>query len=154
MTMAPVPLQLCKCCNSCLIHGASLACIMFCCSVCLTGYPPFYSDDPLTTCRKIVNWRMFLKFPEEIRISSAAKDLIQRLMCDVDDRLGTIGVQVKQLNTLPWVDSSVCCLLWYMKCLTPCPAMGWEFECHSKSGVVLSAPDSAAAPFIRCTSKP
>lgn len=33
----------------------------------LVGYPPFYSDEPLTTCRKIVNWRMFLKFPEEVR---------------------------------------------------------------------------------------
>lgn len=59
-----------------------------------TGYPPFYSDDPLTTCRKIVNWRMFLKFPDEIAINPACKDLIQRLMCDVDDRLGTQGVQV------------------------------------------------------------
>uniref|UniRef100_A0A383V4A7 non-specific serine/threonine protein kinase n=1 Tax=Tetradesmus obliquus TaxID=3088 RepID=A0A383V4A7_TETOB len=59
----------------------------------LIGYPPFYSDDPLTTCRKIVNWRLFLKFPQEIAISPAAKDLIQRLMCDVDDRLGTNGVQ-------------------------------------------------------------
>jgi hypothetical protein len=35
----------------------------------MIGYPPFYSDDPLTTCRKIVNWRMFLKFPEEIQVS-------------------------------------------------------------------------------------
>jgi serine/threonine kinase 38 len=35
------------------------------------GYPPFYSDDPLTTCRKIVNWRLFLKFPQEIAISPA-----------------------------------------------------------------------------------
>jgi hypothetical protein len=58
------------------------------------GYPPFYSDDPLTTCRKIVNWRLFLKFPEEATVSPACKDLIQRLMCDVDDRLGTQGVGV------------------------------------------------------------
>ena len=65
------------------------------CPFCFPGYPPFYSDDPLTTCRKIVNWRMFLKFPEEISISPAAKDLIQRLMCDVDDRLGTKGVEVR-----------------------------------------------------------
>jgi serine/threonine kinase 38 len=37
------------------------------------GYPPFYSDDPLTTCRKIVNWRLFLKFPQEIAISPAGE---------------------------------------------------------------------------------
>ena len=50
------------------------------------------SDDPLTTCRKIVNWRLFLKFPDEVAVSGPAKDLITRLMCDVDDRLGTLGV--------------------------------------------------------------
>ena len=55
------------------------------------GYPPFYSDDPMTTCRKIVNWRMFLKFPEEAPISPEARDLVERLLCDVDDRLGSKG---------------------------------------------------------------
>ena len=30
------------------------------------GYPPFYSDDPMTTCRKIVNWRTCLRFPPEV----------------------------------------------------------------------------------------
>eukprot|EP00201_Polytomella_parva_P023273 CAMPEP_0175045356 /NCGR_PEP_ID=MMETSP0052_2-20121109/4366_1 /TAXON_ID=51329 ORGANISM="Polytomella parva, Strain SAG 63-3" /NCGR_SAMPLE_ID=MMETSP0052_2 /ASSEMBLY_ACC=CAM_ASM_000194 /LENGTH=525 /DNA_ID=CAMNT_0016308855 /DNA_START=48 /DNA_END=1625 /DNA_ORIENTATION=+ len=67
----------------------SLGAIMF---EMLIGYPPFYSDDPITTCRKIVNWRMFLKFPPEIQIHPAARDLIERLMCDVDTRLGTNGV--------------------------------------------------------------
>ncbi|CAM8924607.1 unnamed protein product [Rhodiola kirilowii] len=28
----------------------------------LVGYPPFYSDEPMSTCRKIVNWRAHLKF--------------------------------------------------------------------------------------------
>ena len=59
---------------------------------CLVGYPPFYSDDPLTTCRKIVNWRSFLKIPPEAGLSPAAADLIARLMCDVEERLGTRGV--------------------------------------------------------------
>lgn len=70
------------------------------------GYPPFFSDDPLTTCRKIVNWRLFLKYPEEIKISPAAHDLISRLMCDVDERLGTNGVQVWRLcnHWRLWVD--------------------------------------------------
>lgn len=59
----------------------------------LVGYPPFYSDDPMTTCRKIVYWRTFLRFPPEVHMSAEAKDLIQRLLCDADDRLGTRGVQ-------------------------------------------------------------
>jgi len=81
----------------------SLGAIMF---EMMIGYPPFYSDEPLTTCRKIVNWRTFLKFPDEIQISPAARDLIQRLMCDVDERLGTNGVhEIKAhpfFTGLPW----------------------------------------------------
>lgn len=60
----------------------------------MVGFPPFYSDDPMTTCRKIVNWRAYLKFtPEaEATLSPAAKDFIKRLLCDVDHRLGTRGI--------------------------------------------------------------
>lgn len=72
----------------------------------LVGYPPFYSDDPLTTCRKIVNWRMFLRFPTEVALTSSAKDLITRLMCDVDERLGTHGVQ--DIKTHPFFS----CIQW------------------------------------------
>ena len=57
----------------------------------LVGYPPFYSDDPMTTCRKIVNWKSHLKFPEEARLSPEAKDLIGRLLCNVNHRLGSKG---------------------------------------------------------------
>ncbi|MED6172151.1 hypothetical protein PIB30_047371, partial [Stylosanthes scabra] len=57
----------------------------------LVGYPPFYSDDPMTTCRKIVNWRSHLKFPEEARLSREAKDLICKLLCNVNHRLGSKG---------------------------------------------------------------
>ncbi|XP_057506373.1 uncharacterized protein LOC130789598 isoform X2 [Actinidia eriantha] len=59
----------------------------------LVGYPPFYSDDPITTCRKIVQWRSHLKFPQESRLTPEAKDLICRLICDVEHRLGTQGAQ-------------------------------------------------------------
>ena len=34
----------------------------------MVGYPPFYSDDPMTTCRKIVNWRQCLSFPDEVSL--------------------------------------------------------------------------------------
>ncbi|KAJ8899519.1 hypothetical protein K2173_018493 [Erythroxylum novogranatense] len=57
----------------------------------LVGYPPFYSDDPMTTCRKIVNWRTHLKFPEEAKLSPDAKDLISKLLCNVNQRLGSKG---------------------------------------------------------------
>ncbi|CAA6675690.1 unnamed protein product [Spirodela intermedia] len=64
----------------------------------LVGYPPFYSDDQMTTCRKIVHWRNHLRFPEEARLSPEAKDLICRLLCDVDHRLGIGGAnQIKAL---------------------------------------------------------
>ncbi|KAG6732534.1 hypothetical protein I3842_01G182900 [Carya illinoinensis] len=57
----------------------------------LVGYPPFYSDEPMSTCRKIVNWRTHLKFPEEANLSPKAKDLISKMLCNVDQRLGTKG---------------------------------------------------------------
>lgn len=66
----------------------------------LVGYPPFYADDPLTTCRKIVHWRNHLKFPEDSRLSPEAKDLICRLLCDVEHRLGTGGAH--QIKAHPW----------------------------------------------------
>ncbi|RZC49623.1 hypothetical protein C5167_018041 [Papaver somniferum] len=71
----------------------------------LVGYPPFYSDDPITTCKKIVHWRTHLKFPEEPRLTLEAKDLICRLLCDVDHRLGTAGAD--QIKAHPWFQDVV-----------------------------------------------
>uniref|UniRef100_A0A7I4D1Q3 Protein kinase domain-containing protein n=1 Tax=Physcomitrium patens TaxID=3218 RepID=A0A7I4D1Q3_PHYPA len=68
----------------------------------LVGYPPFYSDEPMTTCRKIVNWRNNLKFPDEAKLTPEAKDLISRLLCDVEHRLGTRGVaEIKSDSQIP-----------------------------------------------------
>ncbi|KAL5062489.1 hypothetical protein RYX36_024226 [Vicia faba] len=70
----------------------------------LVGYPPFCSDDPRMTCQKIVNWKACLKFPEEPKISAEARDLICSLLCDVDTRLGTRGVdEIKILDLLKYV---------------------------------------------------
>lgn len=49
------------------------------------------ADDPMMTCRKIVNWRSCLKFPEDARLPPAALDLMRRLLCDVEERLGSHG---------------------------------------------------------------
>ncbi|KAG9154325.1 hypothetical protein Leryth_000771 [Lithospermum erythrorhizon] len=66
----------------------------------LVGYPPFYSDDPMSTCRKIVNWRSHLKFPEEAKLSPEAKDLISKLLCNVNHRLGSNGAD--EIKVHPW----------------------------------------------------
>ncbi|XP_059660330.1 uncharacterized protein LOC132306782 isoform X2 [Cornus florida] len=66
----------------------------------LVGYPPFYSDDPMSTCRKIVNWRTHLKFPEEANLFPAAKDLISKLLCNVNQRLGSKGAD--EIKVHPW----------------------------------------------------
>ncbi|KAI9386147.1 hypothetical protein POPTR_011G157000v4 [Populus trichocarpa] len=65
----------------------------------LVGYPPFYSEEPMSTCRKIVNWRNHLKFPEEAKLSVEAKDLIRKLLCNVEQRLGTKGAHEIKLHT-------------------------------------------------------
>lgn len=75
----------------------SLGAIMF---EMLVGYPPFYSEEPLSTCRKIVNWRTHLKFPEEAKLSAEAKDLIRKLLCNVEQRLGTKGAY--EIKAHPW----------------------------------------------------
>ncbi|XP_038896153.1 serine/threonine-protein kinase 38-like isoform X1 [Benincasa hispida] len=70
----------------------------------LVGYPPFYSDDPMSTCRKIVNWRTHLKFPDEAKLSPLAKDLISRLLCNVNQRLGTNGAD--EIKVHPWFEGT------------------------------------------------
>ncbi|CAH9051214.1 unnamed protein product [Cuscuta epithymum] len=66
----------------------------------LVGYPPFYSDEPMSTCRKIVNWKSHLKFPEEAKLSPEAKDFISKLLCNVNHRLGSKGTN--EIKAHPW----------------------------------------------------
>lgn len=57
----------------------------------IIGYPPFYSDSPNETCRKILNWKETFSIPTERKISRDAKDLIQRLITSPSTRLGFNG---------------------------------------------------------------
>ena len=59
----------------------------------LVGYPPFFSDDPSVTCQKILHWRKTLNIPPEANLSPAATDILKRLLCDADHRLGANGVE-------------------------------------------------------------
>lgn len=66
----------------------SLGAIMF---ECLVGWPPFCSETPAETYRKIMNWRESLQFPEDVHLSPEAEDLILRLLTSADHRLGSHG---------------------------------------------------------------
>nr|CAD1831391.1 unnamed protein product [Ananas comosus var. bracteatus] len=52
----------------------------------------------------IVNWRNHLKFPEEAKLSPEAKDLISRLLCNVEQRLGTKGAH--EIKAHPWFNGT------------------------------------------------
>jgi len=68
----------------------SLGVIMY---ECIVGYPPFFSEDPLTTCRKIVNWKKSLEFPDDVALSDNAISLIRCMICDKEDRLDYDGLK-------------------------------------------------------------
>eukprot|EP00005_Dracoamoeba_jomungandri_P013269 CAMPEP_0174266360 /NCGR_PEP_ID=MMETSP0439-20130205/29830_1 /TAXON_ID=0 /ORGANISM="Stereomyxa ramosa, Strain Chinc5" /LENGTH=476 /DNA_ID=CAMNT_0015353263 /DNA_START=55 /DNA_END=1485 /DNA_ORIENTATION=- len=53
----------------------------------LCGYPPFCSETPTETYRKIMNWKETLQFPEEVELSEEARDLILKLCCSQKERL-------------------------------------------------------------------
>lgn len=55
----------------------------------LIGRPPFYAATPEATREKVINWHEHLKIPQQTAFSLTAKDLILRLCCDVDHRLGS-----------------------------------------------------------------
>ncbi|XP_067932920.1 serine/threonine-protein kinase 38-like [Watersipora subatra] len=68
----------------------SLGVIMF---EMLIGYPPFCSENPQETYRKIMNWRETLVFPPENPISNQSRDLIERFCCNSDSRIGANGIE-------------------------------------------------------------
>uniref|UniRef100_A0A8C0GI06 non-specific serine/threonine protein kinase n=1 Tax=Chelonoidis abingdonii TaxID=106734 RepID=A0A8C0GI06_CHEAB len=59
----------------------------------LIGYPPFCSETPQETYKKVMNWKETLTFPPEVPISEKAKDLILRFCCEWEHRIGAPGVE-------------------------------------------------------------
>ncbi|XP_023226971.1 serine/threonine-protein kinase tricorner-like [Centruroides sculpturatus] len=72
----------------------------------LIGYPPFCSETPQETYRKVMNWRETLIFPPEVPISNEARDLIQRFSCESEKRIGANGgvEEIKQHPFFKGVD--------------------------------------------------
>lgn len=67
----------------------------------LIGYPPFCSENPQDTYRKVMNWRETLIFPAEVPISEDAKDVITRFCCEADRRLGSQR-GLEELKNIPF----------------------------------------------------
>jgi serine/threonine protein kinase len=55
---------------------------------CLVGYTPFYADEPVTTCRKILRWQHYFEIPESVvsTISPECVGFMQALLRGGTDR--------------------------------------------------------------------
>jgi len=75
------------------------------CYECLVGYPPFYAEEPLQTCRKIVNFKRTLKIPPEAGLSAHARDIVLKLIVSARHRAGFHGIKSHPFfRDCPWDD--------------------------------------------------
>ncbi|XP_013925089.1 PREDICTED: serine/threonine-protein kinase LATS2 [Thamnophis sirtalis] len=57
----------------------------------LVGQPPFLASTPTETQLKVINWENTLHIPSQIKLSPEASDLITKLCCSAEERLGRNG---------------------------------------------------------------
>lgn len=94
---------------TCAVDWWSLGVIMY---ECLVGYTPFYADDPVTTCRKILRWKQCLDIPPEIRskLSEECINFLSCLLAGPENRIGSSldGTEYKngfaQIVQHPWFE--------------------------------------------------
>nr|GAT45446.1 kinase-like protein [Mycena chlorophos] len=74
-------------------HGYSYSCDWWSLGVimyeCLYGFPPFVSNSRHVTRQKILNWKQSLRFPNRPQVSHDGVNLMQQLLCEPEDRLGS-----------------------------------------------------------------
>ena len=59
----------------------------------LVGYAPFCSEETKDVCYRVMNWKQFLKIPDDVVISKEAEDLIFKMINNSNERLGKNGVE-------------------------------------------------------------
>ena len=59
----------------------------------LVGYAPFCSEETKEVCYKVINWKNYLKIPDDITISKEAEDLINKIINNSYERLGKNGIE-------------------------------------------------------------
>ncbi|XP_043929120.1 serine/threonine-protein kinase LATS2 [Protopterus annectens] len=73
----------------------------------LVGQPPFLAATPTETQIKVINWETSLHIPPQVKLSPEASDLITRLCCAADDRLGRNGTdEIKAHSFFTSIDFS------------------------------------------------
>jgi len=78
----------------------SLGVIMF---EMLIGYPPFCSETPQETYKKVMNWKESLEFPPEVPISENASSTILRFCNDMETRVKNVS-DIQNLSWFQGVD--------------------------------------------------
>ena len=59
----------------------------------VVGYPPFFSENPGDTCKKIIKWKENFSIPADAELSPEAENLILKLVAPAESRLGLHGVE-------------------------------------------------------------
>ena len=59
----------------------------------VVGYPPFFSENPSDTCKKIIKWKENFSIPEDAELSSEAENLILKMVAPAEVRLGINGIE-------------------------------------------------------------
>ncbi|KAL0274849.1 UNVERIFIED_CONTAM: hypothetical protein PYX00_002882 [Menopon gallinae] len=61
----------------------------------VVGSPPFLAGTPAETQYKVINWEQTLQIPEDANLSPESTDLILKLCCGADKRIGKNASEVK-----------------------------------------------------------
>ncbi|MGH0148688.1 UNVERIFIED_CONTAM: hypothetical protein FKN15_053631 [Acipenser sinensis] len=73
----------------------------------LIGQPPFLASTPTETQLKVINWENTLQIPPQVKLSQEAVDIISRLCCAAEERLGRNGTgEIKEHSFFEKMDFS------------------------------------------------